>query len=429
VRQPLVWGIPLLALSWAALFAVHPFSDDSVNDFGVYEHAAGLMADGYLPYSDFAFEYPPLAAPVMALPGLAATGEAYEVAFGLAMFSLAVCALVLVRRLALASRGNERLAVAGFALSPLLLGAIARNHFDILPVVLTLGALAALVSRRVTFGFVLLGLGAMTKLFPLAIAPVAIAWLWARGERDEALRGAAALAATLAVVGAAWVALSPGGALDAVAYHAERPVQVESLPAVALHAADVLGADAPRSVDSHRSDGLEHPLDSLIAALLAGAGFAMVAALALGAARARTPAALVLASLAAVACFAAFGKVLSPQFLVWALPLLALALAWRMWALAGALAGAAALTLAEFPSRYFDIVAMEPGALWLLAARDLALVAAVALAARQLAGSRICSMDRASPSSPDSISTALSQGSSSDVSKRTGIWVRKRVSA
>ena len=62
----------------------------------------------------------------------------------------------------------------------------------------------------------------------------------------------------------------------------------------------------------------------------------MVALLALqAAARPRSDRrALVLASLGAVAAFACLGRVLSPQFLVWIVPLGVLAFAWRMHALA-----------------------------------------------------------------------------------------------
>ena len=73
---------------------------------------------------------------------------------------------------------------------------------------------------------------------------------------------------------------------------------------------------------------------------------------------------MVLASLAAVTAFAVLGKVLSPQFVIWILPLGALAFAWRMHALAAAVAAAAVLTQLEFPSRYFDLVAPRAACRW-----------------------------------------------------------------
>jgi MFS family permease len=138
-------------------------------------------------------------------------------------------------------------------------------------------------------------------------------------------------------------------------------------------------------VASHRSDGIVHPADGLVAAVFAAALLCTLTLLTAGAAR--RPAGerrLVLASLAAVAAFAALGKVLSPQFALWLVPLGALALAWRMHALAGCVAAVIALTLVEFPSRYFDLVDREPLPLAIVALRNAALLGALVLVAREL---------------------------------------------
>src|ERR671931_505899 len=111
---------------------------------------------------------------------------------------------------------------------------------------------------------------------------------------------------------------------------------------------------------------------------------AAVALLAPGAPQRSEPPALVLASLGAVAAFAVLGKVLSPQYLLWTLPLGALAFAWRRYALAAVVAGATVLTLVEFPSRYFDLVARDPFPVAVVALRDAVLLAAVGLALRAL---------------------------------------------
>jgi hypothetical protein len=76
--------------------------------------------------------------------------------------------------------------------------------------------------------------------------------------------------------------------------------------------------------------------------------------------------------------------VLSPQFVIWALPLGALAFAWRSHVLAAAIGVAAILTQIEFPAHYFDVVAREPLPLALVAFRNAALLAAVVLAVREL---------------------------------------------
>jgi hypothetical protein len=154
---------------------------------------------------------------------------------------------------------------------------------------------------------------------------------------------------------------------------------VESIPGAALRALG--GAD---TVQSYRSDGLLHPAADPLAGAVGALGAAAVALLAVGAARRPGTRELVLASLGAVAAFAAFGKVISPQYLVWTLPLAALALAWRRLALFATLAAATLLTFAEFPLNYFAVVDGEPAAVALVGVRDALLVAAVALCVREL---------------------------------------------
>jgi hypothetical protein len=214
--------------------------------------------------------------------------------------------------------------------------------------------------------------------------PVALAWLVAGGRRREAWQGGLACAAVIAVVAGAAVATSPGGAADAVRYHLDRPVQIESSPALVLLGLDAAGAGEARGVSSHRSDGLLHPAADAVTSLFGAALVAFVAFLCVGVGRRNDPRELVIASLAACVAFALLGKVLSPQFVIWVLPLGALAVAWRLYALAAVVAVAAVLTQIEFPAHYFDVVAREPLAIGLVVLRNLTLLVVVVLSVREL---------------------------------------------
>jgi hypothetical protein len=383
VKRAALAALVVLVAGWALTLWVAPWSDQRVNDLFVYRTFAQPVLAGGLPYRDVAFEYPPLAAPAIALPGIAGTGEAaFRWAFALWTLAGAVAVVLLCGALARATGGDARRALVAAALMPLLCGALLRTHFDLFPVALVLAGLLLLCRERPRAGLAVLGLGAMTKLFPLVAVPVALAWLVGRGQRREAWQGALACAAVMAVVAGAAVAVSPGGALDAVRYHLDRPVQVESSPALVLLGLDAAGAGEARSVSSHRSDGLLHPAADAVAALFLAAFVAVVALLC--ARTGESARGLVVAALAGCAAFALLGKVLSPQFVIWLLPLGALAFAWRMHALAAAVALAAILTQVEFPAHYFDVVAREPLAVALVALRNLALAAVVALSVREL---------------------------------------------
>jgi hypothetical protein len=375
----------VLACGWAATLWLRPFSDERVNDLFVYRSFAAPLLDGALPYRDVFLEYPPLAAPAVALPGLAGTGEeVFRAAFAGWTLVLAAVVVVLCGALAARTGGNRRRALLAAALMPLVCGAMIRTHFDLAPMALLLVALLLLIDGRPRWGMAALGLATMTKGFPIVVAPVALAWLAARSDRRTLLQSAAALVAALAIPALVALALSPSGALDAVRYHVERPVQIESLPASAINALDSLGAGEPESVASHRSDGLRHPAAGVLAGASLLALLALVGVLTRRAPRDGDARGLVFAALTVVLAFATLGKVLSPQYVIWLVPLGALAFAWRLHALAGAVALAALLTQVEFPARYFDLVEREPFPIVVVALRNLVLLAALGLAMRAL---------------------------------------------
>ncbi len=96
------------------------------------------------------------------------------------------------------------------------------------------------------------------------------------------------------------------------------------------------------------------------------------------------------ASAACLCAFIAFGKVLSPQFLIWLVPLVPLVRGRRGVAATALLAAALLDTLVWFPTRYFAYV-YQAHLAWLVFARDLMLVAllgVLSLPAPGLRGSR-----------------------------------------
>ena len=116
-------AVACLCAAFAVTLVVTPWSDERVTDLYVYEHNAAAFLDGGLPYRHVFFEYPPLAAPLLALPGLAGTDhDAYRLAFAALMLAFAVGVLLLVRALARDTAGDERLAMAAVALALISLG-------------------------------------------------------------------------------------------------------------------------------------------------------------------------------------------------------------------------------------------------------------------------------------------------------------------
>jgi hypothetical protein len=93
--------------------------------------------------------------------------------------------------------------------------------------------------------------------------------------------------------------------------------------------------------------------------------------------------AIPIAALALLLVAICASKVLSPQFLIWTFPVVALCAAQTRWlprAAALAVGVATALTQLGFPVRYWDLVALESAPLAILVARNLTLLTAAALA-------------------------------------------------
>jgi hypothetical protein len=365
-------AVALFLVSWALLH--HGFyARNEIVDTPVYERYGEAMTQGQVPYRDFAVEYPPAALPVFLLPALGeGDSSEYERRFEGLMAALGVACVLLLTAVASATW-----APLFFAVAPLALGSVMLTRFDLWPAALTVAALALLVGGRFRLGFGTLGLATAAKLYPALLLPVAIAHVWRLRGRREALICTGAFLAVIVAVVLPFAVLSPGGVWDSFWRQAGRPLQIESLGAGLL-------------LVSHHLFGLELTMESSYGSqnlVGTGADVLSVASTLVQAAAliaiwlwyARGPAErgrLLAASAAAVCAFVAFGKVLSPQFLIWLIPLVPLIGGRRGLAACGLLAAALVLTQIWFPFRYWELaLEFDTVASWLVLVRDLVLVA------------------------------------------------------
>jgi uncharacterized membrane protein len=270
--------------------------------------------------------------------------------------------------------------------SPLVLGSVFDTRFDLWPTLLAVGAVAATVRERPLASGGLLGLGFAAKLWPAVLLPLAVAHLWRRRGRAAALAVIAAFVAVAAACFLPFAVLAPDGLRAMFSDQLSRPLQVESLGAAVLMAAQHLGMRPLATVTTHGAQALSGHGAGLAADLSTALEVAAVVAIWIGLARRRDhdgEATLVAAS-AAVCALVAFDKVLSPQYLVWLAPFVAVVRGRRGIAAGVLLLAALGLTRSYFPWHYWQL-AIDHAApwSWYLLARDLALVA---LAAVLLAG-------------------------------------------
>jgi len=385
-RVALAAGLVALAVFGAAWTLLHRgfYRRDQIVDTPVYQRYGDAMVDGQVPYLDFSVEYPPAALPVFLLPAI---GDRHDERIYRRNFErlMVLCGLLAIAGLAIAlsslRAGPERFfAALGFAaLAPLALGSVILTRFDLWPTALLMLGLAAVLAERRRTGLGLLGLAAAAKIFPVVVVPPALAYVWRRYGRREALVCAAIFASVVAIIFLPFVRLSPSGVWDSLQRQADRPLQIESLASSFLLVAHQFGAWTVHLNLSHGSQNQGGSLANALAAIQSVVQALVVIALWIAFARGpATPERLVRYSAASVAAFIAFGKVLSPQFLIWLLPLVPLVRGRRGLAASAVLAAALVLTQLWFPYRYWRLALHQDSiASWLVFARDLVLVALV----------------------------------------------------
>ena len=315
---------------------------------------------GDSPYHDVAVAYPPLAMLGFALPGLAASSaDAYALPF-------ALCMLVVD---AIGARfGGRRYVLAVPAAGPVLL----LWRYDLAPAVCHLGAAWFALRGRRAASWTWLGVGVALKPYLLVVVPL---WfLWDRSPARASLAllpSAVAAAAMTLVIGLDWV--------DAYLFQGQREVSVEAGPAVLASLFGAGSVELDRACLCFVRTGIDPAgtLGSLAGlALLAGVWWR---------GRRADPDWLVKGGIAAVAAVLLVAPVFSPQYLVWLLPVAALAGGATLW-----LTAAAAFTgFLAYPLLYDAVLAGD--ALPLLVARLLLLAALIAVAFASKGGEKVLS--------------------------------------
>jgi uncharacterized membrane protein len=362
----------------SCLLVAHGLRDSSLySDVHVYSSYAAKMADGEVPYRDFFDEYPPLAQPVFLLARVAGAAH-YALAFKalMALFGLGAlaCAVVTLRALRAASARSVA-AVAVIAASPLLVGPIFLNAYDLWPAFLLSAALMLLVLDRPVLAFAVLGAACAAKVYPVAVLPLGLVYLERRLRRSALLSFAGVVLLTHLPV----ALLGPGGLRESYWLQAKRGLELNSLGGAFLLAFGdpKLGNEPPGSLDvlGGAADAI-----ALVSSLLV-LGAIVAACIAFARSR-RGPNELVLAAAAAVAGFVAFNKVFSAQYVDWLVPLAPLA---GIGASAATLV-VLALTRAVFSHR----TGIQAGtdAVWLLLVRDSCVVVLTVLLLVTVTGHR-----------------------------------------
>jgi uncharacterized membrane protein len=361
----------------AAFNTIYPIKYSAV---GLFFNDAQKIMEGALPYRDFTFEYPPLAALFFLLPRFITDQYlTYSLLYHGEVLIFILAGLWVTFNIACRLGKSPWKLLSVYTLAVLAIGPIIGEQFDIYPAVFTLLALYYFWIGKTKTSWVFLALGTMVKLYPVFIAPVFLFCYFRNRQNTRIWQGILSFGITCLIVASPFLILSPLSLANLANYHATRGLQLESLYSAWLLALNKLGLI---SVSLDFKAGSVNVLSSASPFLAGISSYLMITALLIVywfIFRQIKPGKSQFSRLGSyvfliILTLLIFSKILSPQYLIWLLPLMPLLfVSWRyqIW-IVFLLTGF--LTYCIFPLGYLNLMNLDIGMILLLLVRDMLLV-------------------------------------------------------
>ncbi len=298
--------------------------DRVLDDVRLYERYGSRALRGEIPYRDYLVEYPPLSVLVFLLAGwIASQGGPFPLVFAIEMLLFQAATMILLAFWIARHEGADTVPrrLAWSSLSFLTLCPLAVSRFDLAPACLAFAAASAWFSGREIRGGMAAAAGTLLKIFPGTILVPGLVWDF---RRFPSRRGRGLVTMSLLTVAglAAWRTVGGSRVVGSLRYHAERGLEIGSLPTGLLLLWHRVSETPARTEFLHSSTELVAPGASALAAMAFPLQVLALVLVFARAWRARLSDPMRWAG-AAILGFIAFGKVLSPQYLLWCLPFIA----------------------------------------------------------------------------------------------------------
>ena len=350
------------------------------------------ILDGQVPYVDFTSEYPPLALLGYLLPALLFRSPmGYYIAFVIEMLLFDLLAISLITKISRRLGIPVAKALTVHALVIVAVGPIMAVSYDIIPAVLVLAAVSLFISGRTNLAWAMVGLGLMTKLYPIVIIPFFFLYQLRQAQYKQIARGVIMFVVVTLALSLPWLLLNAKGFLSLFTFHLERGLHSETTYGSVLLLGKILGLVQVEGVYSFGSWNLNSPpadrladVSFILMAGLLGIVYLLYARCLLRGTRDKgdivglrpvASATLLQYVTAAVFIFILFAKVFSVQYLLWLCPLLPLITGrWQVPVYACFLM-AGAFSQFVYPYHYQLFELFTPSLIVMMAVRNLLLLA------------------------------------------------------
>ncbi len=391
---------------------------------GYYDYAVKI-GQGQVAYRDFAVEYPPGALVVFYLPYLVSSSLAgYGIAFTFEMLVFDIAGMLMLLGASRCAEISPWLCLIGYTLAMVAIGSIMVQRFDMIPAVMTLGALVAFSRGNYRLAWGVLAIGTMTKLVPGLLAPLFLIYQWKQGGLRSVIPGLAIFTGIIFAIAVPFFAISSHGFIASFTIQGQRPLQLESIYSSVLLLLSSLGLISAVPVQGQISFDLVSSVTGSLARysiVLMGLGLLIVYGLYYRSLRgfkreemiskSAMVANLFNYSFATLVVFIVANKVFSPQYMVWLYPLFPLVSGRFRSAVWVVFLAAACLTWYVYPLHYYDLVDTQQVPVDVLVLRNAFLVfLAVLLLGEKMPVARVESHLLTLPTPPDQVSGAAMSG-------------------
>lgn len=248
----------------------------TILNYKVYSNPGGLerwfalnILNGHqMPYRDFNVEYPPLAILSFVLPALAFQEPfSYSIAFAAEMLIADTIVLVLLSKLAPQLNIPAWEILGAYTLVILAMGPLTTTRHDMIPAMLVVASIYTFIAGKNKITWALLGLGIMTKIYPVVLAPIFAVYYLRHKQYSELLNGINTMLVVLFLIVTPWLFFNANGFFHFLTYHVDRGLQSESSYASIILIGQIFGLTSARGVFNFGSWNLSSPLADTLAKL------------------------------------------------------------------------------------------------------------------------------------------------------------------